>query len=1116
MIRARLLGEFEVEVDGRRVARFRTRRTAHLLAYLLRYPRLHAREALARLFWSELADESALNNLRVSLSSLRGILEPPGVPRGSVLIATRRHVGLRPEVVETDVAQFEAAAARVQSAPSEEERAHWAAHARALYRGDFLPDCTMRWAQAERERLRALYESLPVPETLAPVRPAPTPPHASRPVSGLGIVVGVKLPAPERTTLAWLRTACTVAGGVTIEYRGEQLIAFFTDLDHLARFLGEAATQCPSMALALDLGHVRRRGQRTEGAPLRVVERLLPLAAPSQAVCTQRVAGVLMQASGAPLTTRPLGAYWLDAEFPRETLYQLVLPGLDAPPVLHAPRALSKSLPRVPGTFIGRDAELATLRMMLERSSGGVFSVVGAPGCGKTRFALECAWQTETLFGEARWWVVLSHPSESLYELWARRLNWDATSEHQFRDMLGGLLGAQPALLGIDLLHPPSPAQVDAIRALREAVPQLRVLLATPRPLHLEDEYLYELPPLEIPPEGVDEVETLWRYSAVRLFVERAQQVNPDFRLNESNAPLIAEVVRHSEGLPLAIELLAARLRSMTLAQLRAHLNDTRWWKHPSAASAFGRSLWDSLSVSYASLTPPQQTLLHRLSVLPNGWELECACSVLGVEPDDLETLTHTGLLHRCEERYTMLHIVQQFIAQFVGTDDRRAVLSHYLYYWSERLAGLCASAPDWASLEAERANFDFALEWGVEYEPVSALRLALALAPFWESRGGSARALEALLALPTRLLRPEEQLQAARIAVIFATRRGAIAAAQRLLDIFLPLAEAHPTLIQAARLWFAAGFYHWVQGDYAASERYLRRALERSRALNVPDDQAEALVHLGVVLWLQGRLADAVPLFEQALELAPPSMPRLKLNALGNLAATYYQMGDLARAEALMHTAAQLAQQQGDLRTYATMLNNWGVWRAEQGDYERARQLYQESLALWREIHEPMGETICINNLGDLAMREGNYATARTLFLHSLDMAQRYRVLWYRYHPLQNLSEVAEREQNWEEATLWARRALAAMLQHHSPAQARPLLLRISRYAQHLGNYPLAVQCLTAAERLTNDQDSTLWIPLEQAAGREAVLEWRIKSQQVSLESLLADIALPITESDD
>ncbi|MCS7190189.1 MAG: tetratricopeptide repeat protein, partial [Fimbriimonadales bacterium] len=1036
MIRARLLGEFEVEVEGRRVARFRTQRTAHLLAYLLRYPRLHERETLARLFWGELADEAALNNLRVSLSSLRGVLEPPGTLRGSVLIATRRQVGLNPEAVATDVAEFEAAVARIQSASDEAQRAHWAAQARALYRGEFLPHCTMRWAQAERERLRALYEALPEPaeEPSGGVNPAPMMSRTTRLTSGLGMVVGAKIPTPDRTTLAWLRTACTVAGGVALESGGDRLIAFFTDLDRLARFLSEAAARCPRLLLTLDLGHMRARGQRAEGAPLRVVERLLQIGAPSQAICTQRAAAILTQASGAPLTTRLLGAYWLDAEFPRETLYQLALPGLNAPPVLQAPPALNKSLPRVQGMFIGRDAELATLRMLLERAGGGVFSVIGAPGCGKTRFVLECAWQAEFPFGEARWWVALSHPSESLYELWARRLNWDAVSERQFCDLLSGLLGTQPALLVIDLQHPPSAAQVKAIRAVREAAPQLRVLLATPRPLQLEEEYLYELPPLEIPPEGVEAVETLWRYSAVRLFVERAQQVNPDFRLNESNASLVAELVRQSEGLPLTIELLAARLRSMTLTQLRAYWGDTRWWKRPTAASAFGRSLWDSLTVSYSSLTPPQQTLLNRLGVLPAGWEQECASSVLGVEPDDLEALTSTGLLRCSEGRYTMLHIVQQFVGQFLNSDDRRAVLSRYLYFWSERLERLSASGLDWASLESERANLDFALEWGVEYEPVSALRLALTLTPFWESRGGSARALEALLALPMRLLHPEEQLQAARIAVIFATRRGAVTEAHRLLETFLPVADAHPTLIQAARLWFAAGFYHWVQGDYATSEHYLRRALERSRALNAPDDQAETLVHLGVTLWLQERPADAAPLFEQALELAPPSMPRLRLNALGNLAAAYYQMGDRARAEALLHTASQLAQQQGDLRTYATMLNNWGVWRAEQGDYERARQLYQESLALWREIHEPMGETICINNLGDLAMREGDYATARALFLHSLDMAQRYRVVWYRYHPLQNLSEVAERERNWEEATLWARRALAALLQHHSP----------------------------------------------------------------------------------
>lgn len=389
-------------------------------------------------------------------------------------------------------------------------------------------------------------------------------------------------------------------------------------------------------------------------------------------------------------------------------------------------------------------------------------------------------------------------------------------------------------------------------------------------------------------------------------------------------------------------------------------------------------------------------------------------------------------------------------------------------------------------------------------------------LAPFWEARGGSARVLHALTQLPAHLTRPEEQLQAARIATVFAIRRGAHNEAQQLLQTFLPVADAYPQLIQAARLWFAAGFYHWSAGNLSESERYLRMALERSRALGVADDQAEALLHLGVVLWIQERLDEAATMLEQAIEQAAGRPPRLQLNALGNLASVRYQQGNLAQAELLLQQAQTIAQQQGDLRTLAAMLNNQGVWQAEQGSFERARQLYYESLNLWRRISEPMGEAVCTNNLGDLALREGDYETAEALFRQSARMSLRYRIGWYLYHPLQNLAETAERRDDWCEALLWARRCLHTLI---TSAGVLPLRLktlhRIARSALHCGDYRLAAQALVAIERLNEAPEPNLQHQVEQhleATQLNAICQ---QARQIPLEELLSAVALADEWSD-
>jgi len=1113
MIRARLLGEFSVEVNGRRVERFRTQRTALLLAYLLRYPQPHAREDLARLLWGELTDEAALNNLRVSLSSLRAVLEPPGTLRGSVLQTTRHTVGLNPDYVETDVAQFEAAVRHWRAATEESERMAWANRARSLYQGAFLQGFEAPWIHRERERLQQLYEALPVPTEPA----AEAPPISlvssipARPISGLGVVVGVQWGGSAQADPQWVRSAVAVCGGAPLQTLPNGLLAFFTDLDKLVRFLLEVARHHPEAVLALDLGHLRVVRQRYEGAPLRVVERLLQLEGSGYALCTQRVVAVLPQAlTRHPIQAHPLGAYWLSAEFPQEPLFALALPGWQVPTHLQIPAAFSAALPHLATSFIGREADLASVVAALQTNGARLYTIIGAPGSGKTRFAIEVARHTESIFGEARWWITIAHPTESILEVWARCLRWDTARLQQLPLLLAGILGNRRALLVIDWLHLPSDAQRTELQALLHDIPTLTVLTSAPTALNLPDEQIIELHPLEVPPDTVNTVDALWRYGAVRLFVERARQANPDFRLTEGNASLVAAISRLLSGLPLAIELAAARLSSVSLAQLVQRLEDTRLWKRPAAASAFGRSLWDSLTACYMMLPPPQQTLLNRLSVLSGGWTPECACEVLGVPCEELDTLVRTGLVRLNEGRYEMPPLVRQFAAQFTSSNDRRAVLSRYLYYWCEQLERAAPQAVDWARLEAERHNLDAVLEWSTHHEPLSALRLALVLTPFWEARGGSARALHALTQLPAHLTRPEEQLQAARIAAVLAIRRGAHADAHRLLHTFLPVADAHPQLIQAARLWFAAGFYHWSAGNLSESERYLRMALERSRALGAADDQAEVLLHLGVVLWIQERLDEAATMLEQATEQAAGRLPRLQLNALGNLASVRYQQGDLAQAELLLQQAQTLALQQGDLRTLAAMLNNQGVWQAERGNFERARQLYYESLSLWRRISEPMGEAVCTNNLGDLALREGDYETAESLFRQSARMARRYRIGWYLYHPLQNLAETAARRGDWCDALVWARRCLHALNGYQSSAPLRlKTLHQVARYALQTGDYRLAAQALFAVARLNETPDSSLLDQVEQSLGATQLSAIRQHAEQMPMPELLSMIAL-------
>ncbi len=971
-VTARLLGEFRVEVDGRPILRFRTRTAALLLAYLLRYPQRHSREQLLRLFWKGIPKEAAGNNLRVTLSSLRQQLEPPGTPKGWVLHSDRHTVGLNPDLVQVDVALFEEALQRATHAQTDEERQQWLEHACTLYRGDFLTGFEEPWVQTERERLRQLYQEalhqiqLVKPSTPNSTRPLNAP---SNSLAGLGIILGLKSETPLERHRAWARQVINVSGGAVLEATETGLCAFFTTLDGLLKALDTLHAQLKTACFALDVGEVRYGMGRYGGAPLTMARLLLQVGSPRQILCSERVALLLPQTRATThFTLRPLGCYRLSERSGNEQVYQLDFVGREqqfAP--LRALSPLRPVLPRVPTSFIGRDVELAQLQVWLQTDEGSLITVVGAPGVGKSRLALECAWRTEPLFGEARWWVMLHHPDESLSESWTRCLGWEWRGVDAFAQSLHVAIGNQPALLVLDAGAALAPPQQAELVRLRTAIPSLCCLIAAQMPLGMPEEQLFWLEPLPVPPEGVEAMDELLRYAAVRLFVERAQRAAPDFRLTSRNAPLIAALCRQLSGLPLAIELAAARVGSIDFTTLHTQLRASLTALRGRPFGTLGHSLEASLRATYELLSEDAQRLLARLSVFRGGFSLEGAQAVAPSYDirTILEDLTRVSLVQWDGHRYRMLEPVRMFAEEALRAlgeweQSRTAHLNHYLDLatrWGDK-------AENWTLLEEERANSEAALEWGTEHNPLQALQLILALAPFWEGRGSGENIYRLVMALPQQLDAmyraadpPEDflvhtmtqppvsdfgdsRLQAARVAISLAIRRGEMDKAGELLTRYLPLAAERPASVSAARIWIVAGFYHWMQGNLEQSIAYLERAIAVCREQNALLDRAEALIHLGVVFWIREEQQAAAQLFEEALELVPPdTAPRLRLNALGNLVNTLYQLGHYEQADACLRETLQLAQRLGDRRTVATLLNNWGVCLRNRGEYPRAHE---------------------------------------------------------------------------------------------------------------------------------------------------------------------------------
>lgn len=1030
MIKAQLLGEFQVQVGGQPLYRFRTHKSAQMLAYLLRYPERHPRERLRALFWGELPYDAAQNNLRVSLAHLRRLLEPSGIPAGSVLWSDRRCVGLNPSAIETDVAAFERAIQQAEQAETASERLRLLKEARCLYQDEFLKGFSEPWVLVERERLQQQFhrmmQQLQPPASISGGSPRATPtPNATFP-SGLGLVLGIESEEPLSSKRSWIEQVLRVCHGGCLELSASAFRAFFSSLHNLLKALDVFSEALPNAYFALDVGELRYTLGRYSGLPLETVEQLLRVGSSGQILCSERVALLLPQIRSAPrFGSHHLGCFRLGGRAGNEQIYQLDRAGHERTyPPLRALSPIQRHLVAAPTAFIGREIECSLLQTWLQNHPGGLMTLVGAPGVGKSRLMLETAWQSEALFGQAVWWITLQKPADSPPELLARQLGWPWQGLTPLATRLNAVLEGQPALLLIDAALHLSQEQTAALQQLKLAIPSLSCMVASQSPTGLEDEQCYFIEPLSLPQEKADSVEELMRSSAVRLFVERAQRAAPTFRLTKHNVEFVRKLSLQLEGLPLAIELTAARVANYSLEEIAHQLNHSLEWAKTRPSGTLSHSLYASLEAAYRDLPQEAKQLLQYLSCFKGKVSRDAIGAVFSSSNADdvLQCLTRASLLLRENGHYRMLNVVRSFVQQQIPSDaERQRMHLTCLQYHIQFVQKMQSSSPTWSQLEQERSNYESALEWGVQHAPTEALQLVNALAPFWERCGCGQTTEELIQALIQQLSSPEARLQAARLLLELAIRRGESKQATETLKQFLPVAEFLAETESAVRFWITTGFYYWMQGQIEQSIQYLQRATRLADILDAPLEKAEALNHLGVALWIKEDLDGAACALEEALEIASPERaPVLRFKALSNLANVLHQRQEHSQAEACLVSTLQLARQTGDRRTIATLLTNWSVWLREQGEYARARELCTQAAALWQELNEGIGEAATLNNLADIALHEKDLTTASTLFTRSLQCILRYRLLWYLPKISANLAEVAALQGDLQQAIQW------------------------------------------------------------------------------------------------
>ncbi|MBV9580069.1 MAG: AAA family ATPase, partial [Chloroflexi bacterium] len=536
------------------------------------------------------------------------------------------------------------------------------------------------------------------------------------------------------------------------------------------------------------------------------------------------------------------------------------------------------NLPSEINAFVGRERELARLRALQDECR--LLSLVGPSGVGKTRLALKLAAEIADSFPDGAWIVDLSPITDPALvpQAVGDVLGVRHPTGQAWLDALARTLRAHRLLLVLDNCEHLSGACADLVERLLRSCPQLHVLATSLQPLGASGETTWRVPPLAVPAAGAKGVRELGDSEAVCLFVARVRARVPDFTLAESNAQLVAEVCRQLDGLPLALELVAARLESLGLAEVAVRLSDRFALARGDGRTrpARQRTLQAALDWSCSLLDLDELTLLRRLAVFVGGWTLEAAEAVCA--GDELPAAGVADVLGRLvtkslvvaqhvelRVRYYLLETVRTYALRQLAEAGERQSLSRqhaaFVLQLAERAEPMSLDAAQAASLEPEEGNVRAALEWTIQYQHAEVgLRLATASFSMWQHIGHYSEAgawLERLLALSDSTMAD-------------ATRANALTAYAQVVLLL---------------------------GNFERAQTYAHAALEQHRADGDARGIGLALKVLGNVALQQGDLTRAAALHTDALRRLEEAGSRVDVISLTQLVVVACELGDTVRA---------------------------------------------------------------------------------------------------------------------------------------------------------------------------------------------------------------------------
>lgn len=898
-----LFGELRVRVGGETHTRFRTRKGGWLLAYLaLNLSQSHSRERLLELFWPEMAPDPARLNLNTTLSQLRRQLEPVGVPTGSILVADRQSVRLNAEVIRTDVTEFERLIreARQRGARSKEEftaeewkqetqeRAALWQEAISLYRDGLLPDCSDDWVAPEQTRFQSDY-----------------------------------LDCLTRLTALWEEM-----GRYTEALAIAQKTAAADPYD-------EAGYQTQMRLL------VRLRRPAAAIEAYEAMERMFQHdlgARPSAA--TRRMAETIRQ--------DPRAAALMRAEIEAHSQSSAPPPAAPEPTPeakVATPPPAASVLPLQLTRFFGREQEQAQLIELLRTRTTRLVTLLGPGGAGKTRLSIEIAGAVAPDYAGRVWFVSLADvPDASLIASAIANTLRLPPGEDDPLDRAVAILSDAPSLLVLDNLEhllrdTPAAGKGDnanlssaagLVRLLLQRAPNLACLATSRQTLRIGGEHAFPLPPLALPSSEEDaSPEPLMQNESVALYVDRARAARPDFALTAQNAPAVAALCRKLEGMPLALEMAAAWVKTIPPYKMLERLErqlDLLVSRRRDLPPRH-QSLRATIEWSYDLLEPSLRRTFARLSVFRGGWTLEAAEAVCGEETlFALEALVEQSLIvvteSEDEPRYRMLEPLREFAAEKLAEIGEQEETSLRHARWFQQRA---EQAHQGNLTEREKEHLD-----GLQRD-LDNIRTALNFC--------------------FDQLSPE---------------RNAIGAS--LTNVFI---------------WFSM-----VRGYISEGWKWAERAL----ALASPEVLQNTHLHYNAAVSAHElkQMPIALSLTQEAMRQAErEGNIEYILQVQNLLAVVYYDIGDIPQARAHWEAGAKQAKESHVTHVALSFLANLSELEYDLEDYAAARNYMEECLALHKQLNSPRRRGRHLSLMGKIALMQGDLEQAWNCFSEGLRLRE-------------------------------------------------------------------------------------------------------------------------------